>query len=393
MIHSLVRKPVACMAAYLLSTSLPGPAAAQDAALALNAGEISAAAGAVASAANGGTGSALARGRFAVVIDLDRNRLFFKQGEITLWSAPVGTGTGLRLRTDEKEWRFSTPRGIFHVQYKEQNPVWNAPDWYFVENGLPVPPVGDPKRRFPGGLGAAAVYIGRDLAIHGTNRPELLGQRVSHGCIRLSNKDALRLYHNVQVGTEVVIVGGDDVPEEVVTPEQVMAEKARATFDPARPAPRDAVLEGWKALPTEELLLAFDDELSLRSERSRWAEVAGLLLDRGLRGKDDAALTGLLSRTGEFPDEAREREYGTFLADAFGRSPLRTLAMLSRLDREKRAPAGRVIVEATMNLFHGAFDASGAPWPTLRIPRDVVTPEARIGWLALADAEREFRTR
>jgi lipoprotein-anchoring transpeptidase ErfK/SrfK len=80
----------------------------------------------------------------------------------------VGTGTGLRLEGPDGEWDFSTPDGIFHVQYKEESPVWMAPDWYFIENKLPVPPPNDAKRRFPGGLGAAAVYIGEGLAIHGT---------------------------------------------------------------------------------------------------------------------------------------------------------------------------------------------------------------------------------
>src|SRR5690606_25878301 len=128
---------------------------------------------------------ALAKGRYAVVIDLDHNQLHFKQADVTLWSAPIGTGTGLMMQDGDSDWDFSTPNGVFHVQFKERDPVWIAEDWYFVENGLPVPPPNDPKRYFPGGLGAAAVYIDHDLAIHGTDKPELLGQRVSHGCIRL----------------------------------------------------------------------------------------------------------------------------------------------------------------------------------------------------------------
>src|SRR5690606_16146268 len=45
--------------------------------------------------------TALDRGRYAVLIDLDENRLYFKQGDLTLWSAPVGTGTGMRLVAEE----------------------------------------------------------------------------------------------------------------------------------------------------------------------------------------------------------------------------------------------------------------------------------------------------
>ncbi|HYW06552.1 MAG TPA: hypothetical protein VE913_06335, partial [Longimicrobium sp.] len=40
--------------------------------------------------------AAVDRGRHVVVIDLDSNRLFFTRGRRVLWSAPVGTGTGLR---------------------------------------------------------------------------------------------------------------------------------------------------------------------------------------------------------------------------------------------------------------------------------------------------------
>ncbi|HEX6369003.1 MAG TPA: L,D-transpeptidase, partial [Longimicrobium sp.] len=151
---------------------------------------------------------ALSRGGYAVVVDLDVNRLYFARGRRVLWSAPVGTGTGMRMEHDDGEWDFATPNGTFHVTFKDLEPDWIAPDWYFLENGLRVPGPDSDARRFPRGLGAAAVFIGQGLAIHGTDKPELLGQRVSHGCIRLANADALRLFHNVQVGTEIVIVGG-----------------------------------------------------------------------------------------------------------------------------------------------------------------------------------------
>jgi lipoprotein-anchoring transpeptidase ErfK/SrfK len=44
-------------------------------------------------------------------------------------------------------------------------------------------------------------YIG----IHGTNAPELLPGRVSHGCIRLRNRDIVRLAALMPVGTPVTI--------------------------------------------------------------------------------------------------------------------------------------------------------------------------------------------
>ena len=43
------------------------------------------------------------------------------------------------------------------------------------------------------------------VGIHGTNRPDLLPGRVSHGCIRLANEDILRLARLMPVGTPITI--------------------------------------------------------------------------------------------------------------------------------------------------------------------------------------------
>ena len=51
-------------------------------------------------------------------------------------------------------------------------------------------------------MGAAALTLrGGEYAIHGTNRPELIGGFVSHGCIRMYNADIRELYRLVAVGT------------------------------------------------------------------------------------------------------------------------------------------------------------------------------------------------
>lgn len=43
------------------------------------------------------------------------------------------------------------------------------------------------------------------FGIHGTSLPQLLGQAVSHGCIRVSNETALKLKKYVPLGTPIVI--------------------------------------------------------------------------------------------------------------------------------------------------------------------------------------------
>jgi lipoprotein-anchoring transpeptidase ErfK/SrfK len=44
------------------------------------------------------------------------------------------------------------------------------------------------------------------VGIHGTNTPSLLGQAVSHGCVRVANEAILRLRDLVPVGTPIRIV-------------------------------------------------------------------------------------------------------------------------------------------------------------------------------------------
>lgn len=146
-----------------------------------------------------------------IVVHLGENRVFLFEGRDAVWSAPAGTGTGFRLERGEHRWRFSTPRGLFKVKRMEKDPIWEAPDWYFLENGLPIPPQNSSTREMRGMMGTTAIYLGDGIAIHGTNKPELLltddpeARRVSHGCIRLTNEAARTLFHMVDVGTPVLI--------------------------------------------------------------------------------------------------------------------------------------------------------------------------------------------
>lgn len=143
--------------------------------------------------------------RREVRVSLAEHRLYVVEGGRVVWAAPIGTGTGDDLVGGGQRWDFSTPTGRFRIQYKEKDPVWFLPDWVFVERGEPIPAFDAPERRVEGELGAAALYLTREIAIHGTDRPDLLGQPISHGCIRMSNDDVLRLYDELEVGTPVII--------------------------------------------------------------------------------------------------------------------------------------------------------------------------------------------
>ncbi len=146
-----------------------------------------------------------------VLVHLTTNSVHLMDGAESLWSAPAATGNGFRLAGAGKRWTFTTPKGLFRVRRKEKDPVWVAPDWYYVERGLRVPADNARSRRIPGAMGNTAIYLGDGIAIHGTNAPALVlnpdpeRRRVSHGCIRLTNESARELYHLVEVGTPVLV--------------------------------------------------------------------------------------------------------------------------------------------------------------------------------------------
>ena len=56
-------------------------------------------------------------------------------------------------------------------------------------------------------LGARAMYLGdTEYRLHGTNKPDTIGKRVSSGCIRLTNEDVMDLYDRVKVGAKVIVL-------------------------------------------------------------------------------------------------------------------------------------------------------------------------------------------
>jgi hypothetical protein len=71
----------------------------------------------------------------------------------------------------------------------------------------------DPRGPYgPGAIGIAAYSDvltgwaqGGPIAIHGTNRPDLLGKAISNGCVRVRNGALLRLFRGTLAGTPVVI--------------------------------------------------------------------------------------------------------------------------------------------------------------------------------------------
>jgi L,D-transpeptidase YbiS len=141
-----------------------------------------------------------------IVVDTLANRLFLKKGDETLREAICSTGTGGVL-TDPatgRRWVFDTPRGTHQVIAKKKDPVWNKPDWAFIEEGEPIPK--DARERVDDySLGDFALYLGDGYLIHGTLYQRLLGRSVTHGCVRLGDADLEAVFNGAPVGTWVYI--------------------------------------------------------------------------------------------------------------------------------------------------------------------------------------------
>jgi lipoprotein-anchoring transpeptidase ErfK/SrfK len=86
-----------------------------------------------------------------------------------------------------------TPLGLFYVQWKF-DPTWPILGAYAFETSA-YSKLSD----WPGG---------GVVGVHGTNTPWLLGQAVSHGCVRLHNDDIQYLRSLVRLGTPVKILTG-----------------------------------------------------------------------------------------------------------------------------------------------------------------------------------------
>ncbi len=142
-----------------------------------------------------------------IIVDTNAkpNRFFLKEGQRTLLDAVCSTGKGDTLRDERgRMWVFRTPLGVRIIRRKVQEPIWTKPDWAFVEENEPIPKDRS-KRLEPDVLGDYAMDIGDGYLIHGTLYTRLLGQPVTHGCIRLGDDDLKMVFDVAKKGTKVYI--------------------------------------------------------------------------------------------------------------------------------------------------------------------------------------------
>jgi lipoprotein-anchoring transpeptidase ErfK/SrfK len=146
-----------------------------------------------------------------------RVQLPVKPNEATGWvrAADVRVATvRTRVLVDLSERRvtlYRAGRPVFTTRAAIGSAATPTPTGAYYVNQRLVP--SDPGGPFgPGAIGISAFsevltgwVQGGPVAIHGTNRPELIGQAVSNGCIRVANADLRRLWRDTPAGTPVVV--------------------------------------------------------------------------------------------------------------------------------------------------------------------------------------------
>jgi hypothetical protein len=115
---------------------------------------------------------------------VDRTSLratLFRDGQ-PIFTAPIGVGKASTI----------TPPGQFYVM--EKLITLNDPEYgpYALGTSAYAPTLSE----WPGG---------GVVGIHGTDEPQLIPGRPSHGCIRMRNADITRLWHLIAVGTPIEI--------------------------------------------------------------------------------------------------------------------------------------------------------------------------------------------
>jgi L,D-transpeptidase YbiS len=141
-----------------------------------------------------------------LIINTTKNTFVLRTRKKIIRENICSTGSYTLLDAGEnQQWIFKTPKGQFRILGKVADPVWNKPDWAFVEEGLPVPPKNHPDRYEYGTLGDYALALGQGYLIHGTLYQRFLGLPVTHGCIRLGDEDLKIVYKNLDIGSKVFI--------------------------------------------------------------------------------------------------------------------------------------------------------------------------------------------
>lgn len=123
-----------------------------------------------------------------LVISLGDRRVYVYDQDQVKTSFPIAIGRG----------GWETPTGEFQVMQMIRDPRWEHPF-----TGVIVPAGGTNP------LGSRWIGFWSDgtntIGFHGTPNESSVGQAVSHGCVRMYNRDVQALFEMVAVGTPVTV--------------------------------------------------------------------------------------------------------------------------------------------------------------------------------------------
>lgn len=119
----------------------------------------------------------------------DRDANLLRIGPVAIGKGPTAHGA------------FETHVGVYPISSKEPVADWIRPDWYYKEEGLPIPKNWE-ERRVKGFFRYKMVFHGMKY-IH---YAEATGGRLTHGCLGLDWEDAQAVFHTLEVGSYCIVV-------------------------------------------------------------------------------------------------------------------------------------------------------------------------------------------
>lgn len=124
-----------------------------------------------------------------LILSLSDREVSVQEDEEVIATYPVAVG--------KPGWE--TPTGEFEVRNMVRNPSWQNP-W----TGEVIPA----GKNNP--LGRRWISFWSDgknsIGFHGTPDESVMGEAVSHGCVRMRNEDVTKMFEKVNLGTKVIVV-------------------------------------------------------------------------------------------------------------------------------------------------------------------------------------------
>ena len=157
--------------------------------------------------------------RYQIIIDISEQRLYLFEKEVLKQSFPVSTS---KYGEGQIENSFKTPLGLHEIKEKigdkaPINTIFTARENTNKTAEIQINP-NDTEDDFvtsrilwldglENGInrGVGVDSYSRSIYIHGTHEEGLIGQKASHGCIRMFNNDVIELFDMVSEGTKVQI--------------------------------------------------------------------------------------------------------------------------------------------------------------------------------------------